>query len=42
MSFKTRLATFDDVPQLMELIALSVRGLSTDYYTPQQIESALK
>ncbi|MGF7082468.1 GNAT family N-acetyltransferase [Mucilaginibacter sp. UYCu711] len=42
MSLKTRLATFDDVPQLMKLIALSVRGLSTDYYTPQQIESALK
>lgn len=38
----TRLATFNDVSKLMELIALSVRGLSTDYYTPQQIESALK
>jgi GNAT superfamily N-acetyltransferase len=42
MTLITRLATFDDVPQLMELIALSVRGLSTEYYTPQQIESALK
>ncbi|MES2377352.1 MAG: GNAT family N-acetyltransferase [Bacteroidota bacterium] len=42
MKLITRLAAFDDVPKLMELIALSVRGLSTDYYTPQQIESALK
>ncbi|MES2426196.1 MAG: GNAT family N-acetyltransferase [Bacteroidota bacterium] len=42
MNFTTRLATFNDVPQLMNLIDLSVRGLSTDYYTPAQIDSSLK
>jgi GNAT superfamily N-acetyltransferase len=42
MPLTTRLATFNDVPQLMELIAISVRGLSTDYYTPAQIESSIK
>ncbi len=42
MPITTRPATFDDIPQLNELIALSVRGLSTDYYTPNQIESAIK
>lgn len=38
----TRLATFDDVAELQQLIGLSVRGLSTAYYTPKQIESAIK
>jgi GNAT superfamily N-acetyltransferase len=38
----TRLATFNDIPPLQLLIASSVRGLSTDYYTAQQIESAIK
>lgn len=38
----TRLAKFEDVPQLNQLIALSVRGLSTGHYTSAQIESALK
>lgn len=42
MSVTTRLATLDDIPQLNELIALSVRGLSTEYYSPNQIESAIK
>jgi GNAT superfamily N-acetyltransferase len=42
MPITTRPATFDDIPRLNELIALSVRGLSTDYYTPNQIESAIK
>lgn len=37
-----RLATFNDIPELQKLIALSVRGLSADYYTHQQIESAIK
>lgn len=37
-----RLATFADVPELQELIALSVRGLSGGYYTPAQIESAIR
>src|SRR5882757_8324412 len=42
MQVSTRLATLQDIPQLNELIALSVRGLSTAYYTPAQIESAIK
>ena len=42
MPITTRLASFEDIPQLNELIALSVRGLSTGYYTPNQIESAIK
>ena len=42
MQVNTRLARLEDVPQLNQLIALSVRGLSTDYYTSSQIESALK
>lgn len=37
-----RLATFTDIPGLQQLIAQSVRGLSIDYYTHAQIESALK
>src|SRR5438309_9762852 len=37
-----RLATFQDIPELQQLIALSVRGLSTAYYTPGQIESAIR
>ena len=37
-----RLATFNDIPRLNELITHSVRGLSKDYYTPAQIESAIK
>lgn len=42
MPITTRLATFNDIPHLNEMIALSVRGLSVDYYTPNQIESAIK
>lgn len=38
----TRLATPDDIPELQQLISISVRGLSTAYNTPQQIESAIK
>ncbi|MCQ6958172.1 GNAT family N-acetyltransferase [Mucilaginibacter aquariorum] len=38
----TRLATFDDVDELQQLIGLSVRGLSADYYADKQIESAIK
>jgi len=37
-----RLATHADIPALNQLIALSVRRLSTNYYTPAQIESAIK
>jgi GNAT superfamily N-acetyltransferase len=42
MPFTTRPATFADIPALNELIAMSVRGLSADYYTANQIESAIK
>jgi GNAT superfamily N-acetyltransferase len=42
MPVTTRPAILEDIPQLNELIALSVRGLSTEYYTPNQIESAIK
>ncbi len=37
-----RPATRADVPRLCELIDRSVRALSTGYYTPAQIEGALK
>ncbi|TSD65965.1 GNAT family N-acetyltransferase [Inquilinus sp. KBS0705] len=37
-----RLATFNDIPVLQALIALSVRGLSIGYYTPAQIDSSIK
>jgi GNAT superfamily N-acetyltransferase len=36
-----RLATLADAPKLHELIALSVRGLMTQAYTPSQLEAAL-
>ncbi|MGA9772564.1 MAG: GNAT family N-acetyltransferase [Blastocatellia bacterium] len=36
-----RQATASDIPALEELIPKSVRLLSTGYYTPEQIESAL-
>jgi len=42
MQITTRLAKFEDIPELNQLIALSVRGLSTAHYTAAQIESALK
>ena len=43
MSDKVRIrqAAMSDVPTLEHLITLSVRGLSNDYYAPEQIESAL-
>ncbi|RZJ69842.1 MAG: GNAT family N-acetyltransferase [Flavobacterium sp.] len=37
-----RPATFQDIPKLKKLLELSVRGLSKEHYTPNQIESALK
>ncbi|MFA4868955.1 MAG: GNAT family N-acetyltransferase [Pedobacter sp.] len=37
-----RLATLKDIPDLEKLLDLSVRGLSKEYYTSNQIESALK
>jgi len=36
-----RVATHDDVEALRALIDLSARGLSVDYYTPEQIEAAV-
>lgn len=36
-----RIATIADVPILRELIAASVRGLSSGYYSPAQIEGAI-
>lgn len=39
--FHLRLATLADAPNLHELIALSVRGLMTQTYTPSQLEAAL-
>lgn len=42
MQITIRLAQLEDIPQLNQLIALSVRGLSIDYYTLAQIESAIK
>ena len=42
MLITTRLATFQDIIALNKLIDQSVRGLSTEYYTPAQIDSALK
>jgi GNAT superfamily N-acetyltransferase len=41
MNVEIRHATIEDIPALEELIRNSVRGLSTAYYSAQQIESAL-
>jgi GNAT superfamily N-acetyltransferase len=37
-----RIATLDDVPAIERLIERSVRELSVAWYTPEQIESALR
>jgi GNAT superfamily N-acetyltransferase len=37
-----RLASLDDIPQLQGLIAESVRALSANYYSEEQIDSALR
>ena len=42
MTIVIRLAAMEDVPGLQRLIPQSVRGLSGGYYTPQQIESAIR
>jgi len=42
MQVAIRSAVPADVPTLEELIQRSVRGLSEGYYTPRQIESALR
>jgi len=41
MAITLRAATVADIPDLEQLIAASVRALSTNYYSPSQIESAL-
>ncbi len=42
MPIAHRTADFNDIPRLNELIAASARALSSGYYTPAQIESAIK
>src|SRR5678809_278639 len=41
MSMNPRVAGFDDVPALRALIDASARGLSTGFYSPEQIEAAV-
>lgn len=36
-----RPAVMEDLPRLEQLIAASVRGLSTGFYSPEQVEAAL-
>ena len=42
MEISIRVATMEDIPALQKLIPESARALSQGYYTPQQIESAIK
>lgn len=42
MNVTIRLAQPAEIPALEQLIVRSVRGLSVGYYTPQQIESAIR
>ena len=42
MKISIRLAEARDVPSLQELIAASVRGLQTEDYSAEQLESALR
>ena len=42
VEYQLRLATRGDEPALLELIARSIRELSADDYTPEQIDAALK
>jgi GNAT superfamily N-acetyltransferase len=41
-TWNTRLATPDDVEALQQLITVSARGLNSEHYTPEQVESILK
>jgi GNAT superfamily N-acetyltransferase len=41
-SWKTRLATLEDMEALQALIIASARNLNSEHYSPQQIESILK
>lgn len=42
MPLTPRLATFEDIPELQQLIALSARRLSKDYYSDAETEGAIK
>ena len=42
MPFTVQVATLDDVPMLNALIARSARELSIGYYSPHQIEAAIR
>ncbi len=42
MEIEIRVARMEDIPTLKELIPLSAAELSKNYYTPQQIASAIK
>ena len=42
MPIPIRVATLQDVPTLRELIPFSARELSKNYYTPAQVESAIR
>jgi GNAT superfamily N-acetyltransferase len=41
-TFVLRAAGYNDIPAIQALIATSVRGLSVEYYTPEQIETAIE
>lgn len=41
MNALIRLATISDIPKLEELIRAAVSGLSTEHYSPKQIQSGL-
>jgi GNAT superfamily N-acetyltransferase len=41
-SWTAQLATLEDIDALQHLIALSARGLNTEHYTHEQVESILK
>lgn len=42
MEFAIRKANINDLPEIERLIAHSVRGLSSDYYSEQQIELSIR
>lgn len=42
VQYAIRLATLQDIPELQTLIARSARELSTQDYTPEQVDGALK
>lgn len=40
--WNARIASLDDVEALQQLIAISARGLNSEHYSPEQVESILK